>query len=242
MPTVEGPMKILIVDDDRKLCRLIGDYLEPMNYHVDAAHNGEDGLAMLTANEYQAVILDVMMPGRDGFSVLQSLRRISDVPVLMFSARNEEADRIVGLELGADDYLPKTFSSRELLARLRAVTRRAGMSPSKGEEPEAPKSLVIGPLAIALEAREVTLGGQAIKLTTIEYEILVCLAQSAGRVLTRDRLLDLVAGRDYEALDRSIDVHISSLRRKLGDTPRNPRLIQTIRSVGYMLKKGGDWP
>jgi len=177
----------------------------------------------------------------DGFSVLQSIRRTSDVPVLMFSARNEEADRIVGLELGADDYLPKTFSSRELLARLRAVTRRAGMSPSKGEEADAPKSLVIGPLTIALEAREVSLAGQAIKLTTIEYEILVCLAQSAGRVLSRDRLLDLAAGRDYEALDRSIDVHISSLRRKLGDTPRNPHLIQTIRSVGYMLKKGGDW-
>lgn len=235
-------MKILIVDDDKKLCRLIGDYLEPMNYHVDAAHNGEEGLSMLAANDYQAVILDVMMPGRDGFSVLQSLRRISDVPVLMFSARDEETDRIVGLELGADDYLPKTFSSRELLARLRAVTRRARMAPRKDEEPEAPKSLVIGPLAIALEAREVAIEGRAIKLTAVEYEILVCLAQSAGRVLTRDRLLDLVAGRDYGALDRSIDVHISSLRRKLGDTPRNPRLIQTVRSVGYMLKKGGDWP
>lgn len=237
---MEGPMKILIIDDDKKLCRLIGDYLEPMNYHVDSAYTGDEGLSMFAANEYQAVILDVMMPGRDGFSVLQSLRKISDVPVLMFSARNEEADRIVGLELGADDYLPKTFSSRELLARLRAVTRRAQMAPRKEEEPEPPKTLVVGPLSIALEAREVTLEGRGIKLTAIEYEILVCLAQSAGRVLSRDRLLDLVAGRDYDALDRSIDVHISSLRRKLGDTPRNPRLIQTIRSAGYMLKKGGD--
>jgi len=233
-------MKILILDDDRKLCRLIADYLEPMDYHVDAAHSGEEGLAMFAADEYQAVILDVMMPGMDGFSVLQRLRRISDVPVLMFSARNEEADRIVGLELGADDYMPKTFSSRELLARLRAVTRRARMTPRQTEGVEPSKSLVIGPLAIALEAREVRLGGHVVKLTSVEYEILVCLAQSAGRVLTRDRLLDLVAGRDYDALDRSIDVHISSLRRKLGDDPRSPHLIQTVRSVGYMLKKGGD--
>lgn len=242
MPAAEGPTKILILDDDRKLCRLIADYLEPMNYSVDAAHNGEEGLAMFTAKDYQAVILDVMMPGGDGFSVLQSLRRISDVPVLMFSARNEEADRIVGLELGADDYLPKTFSPRELLARLRAVTRRARMPHGKAEATEVPKHLAIGPLFIALEAREVSMNGEVVRLTAIEYEILLCLAQSAGRVLTRDRLLDLVAGRNYDAFDRSIDVHISSLRRKLGDTPKNPRLIQTIRSVGYLLKKGGDCP
>nr|WP_320133452.1 response regulator transcription factor [uncultured Holophaga sp.] len=232
-------MKILIIDDDRKLCRLIADYLEPMNYQVTAAHDGQEGLALLAAGDYQAVILDVMMPGADGFSVLQSLRRSSDVPVLMFSARDEEADRIVGLELGADDYLPKTFSSRELLARLRAVTRRARPAPETGEGNASRERLVVGPLVFTLEARELSLEGQPIHLTAVEYDLLVSLAQAAGRVLTRERLLDLVAGRDYDALDRSIDVHISSLRRKLGDDPRNPRLIQTIRSVGYMLKKSG---
>ncbi len=227
-------MKILLIDDDTKLCRLIGDYLDPMGYRVDAAHTGQQGLRMLKESEYHAVILDVMMPGLDGFETLQQMRRISDVPVLMLTARDEETDRIVGLEMGADDYLPKTFSSRELLARLRAVTRRYQKQavPVNDE-----RSMVFGALKIDPDSRSVTLDDEDLSLTPIEFDLLYNLTKAAGRVLTRDQLLDSVAGRHYDVFDRSIDVHISSLRRKLGEDPRNPRYIQTIRSVGYLFKK-----
>jgi len=235
-------MKILIVDDDRKLCRLVADYLEPMGFDVEAAHNGTQGLEMILKGNYQAVILDVMMPGMDGFEVLKRLRKESDIPVLMLTARGEETDRIVGLEMGADDYLPKTFSSRELLARLRAVTRRY----SKSERPPATKAedkdLIFGDLIIEQGSRTVRLGGKTLNLTPVEYDLLISLARAPGRVLTRDQLLDAVAGRSYEVFDRSVDVHISSLRRKLGDDPRNPRFIQTVRTAGYMLKCPGAEP
>lgn len=231
-------MRILLIDDDKKLCRLIADYLEPMGYEVEAAHNGLEGLAKICENnKYHAVILDVMMPGMDGFEVLRQVRRRSDVPMLMLSARDEETDRIVGLEMGADDYLPKTFSSRELLARLRAVTRRYKVSDLQGRATSTSEPLVFEGLEIELASRSVRLNGRPIPLTPIEYDLLASLAKSAGRVLTRDLLLDAVAGRHYDAFDRSVDVHISSLRRKLGEDPRNPRFIQTIRSVGYMFKK-----
>lgn len=233
-------MNILIIDDDKKLCRLVSDYLEPMGYAVQAAHNGEDGLDMLKAGDFQAVILDVMMPGMDGFEVLRRLRKISDLPVLMLTARGEETDRIVGLEMGADDYLPKTFSSRELLARLRAATRRhqiSGTSPVTVSEDD---TMVFGPLSIENGSRTVWLSEEELSLTPLEYELLFCLAQAAGRVLNRDQLLDAIAGREHEPFDRSIDVHISSLRRKLGETPRNPGFIRTVRSAGYMFKPPGE--
>ena len=233
-------MKILIVDDDRKLCRLVADYLEPMGYDVDAAHNGSQGLEMIQNGGYEAVILDVMMPQMDGFDVLKRLREASDIPVIMLTARGEETDRIVGLEMGADDYLPKTFSSRELLARLRAVTRRF----EKGKRHTASQNengrLDFGDLQIDENARMVRLGAKPLNLTPLEYDLLTCLARSAGRVLSRDQLLDAVAGRDYEVFDRSVDVHISSLRRKLGEDPRNPTYIQTVRSAGYMFKGSED--
>lgn len=235
-------MKILIVDDDKKLCRLVADYLEPMGFDVEAAHNGTHGLEMILKGNYHAVILDVMMPGMDGFEVLKRLRKESDIPVLMLTARGEETDRIVGLEMGADDYLPKTFSSRELLARLRAVTRRY----SGSERPTATKAedtdLIFGDLSIEQGSRTVRLGGKILNLTPVEYDLLLSLAKSPGRVLTRDQLLDAVAGRSYDVFDRSVDVHISSLRRKLGDDPRNPRFIQTVRTAGYMLKGPGAAP
>ncbi len=228
--------KILIVDDDKKLCRLVADYLEPMGYEVDAAHNGAKGLELSLAGEYDAVILDVMMPQMDGFEVLKQLRKESDIPVLMLTARGEETDRIVGLELGADDYLPKTFSSRELLARLRAVTRRYRRRQREATPNDAEGLLIFGDLQIDPSARSVRLGSELLNLTPIEYELLVRLAKSRGRVLTRDQLLDAVAGRNYEVFDRSVDVHISSLRRKLGEDPRNPKYIQTVRAAGYMFK------
>lgn len=235
-------MKILIADDDKKLCRLIADYLEPMGYEVEAAHSGLEGLEKIRKNKYKyhAVILDVMMPGMDGFEVLRQIRMISDVPVLMLTARDEETDRIVGLEMGADDYLPKTFSSRELLARLRAATRRYNVS-NKASKPTPAREngFVYQGLEIEFCSHSVYLDEELLPLTPIEYDLLVSLARAAGRVLTRDQLLAAISGRSYEGFDRSVDVHISSLRRKLKEDPRNPRFIQTIRRAGYMFKKNG---
>ena len=208
-------MKILIVDDDKKLCRLVKDYLEPMGYEVDAVHNGAQGLQMISEGDYLAVILDVMMPQMDGFEMLKRLRKESDIPVLMLTARGEETDRIVGLEMGADDYLPKTFSSRELLARLRAVTRRHIVSERQAVSEAKDKVLIFGNLEIEQNSRTVRLDTKTLNLTPIEYDLLTSLAQSPGRILNRDQLLDAIAGRDYEVFDRSVDVHISSLRRKL---------------------------
>jgi two-component system response regulator CpxR len=191
---------------------------------------------MILGNDYEAVILDVMMPQMDGFEVLKRLREQSDIPVIMLTARGEETDRIVGLEMGADDYLPKTFSSRELLARLRAVTRRFEKSKRRMASGTENGRLEFGDLQIDEKARTVRLGANPLNLTPLEYDLLTCLARTAGRVLSRDQLLDAVAGRDYEVFDRSVDVHISSLRRKLGEDPRNPKYIQTVRSAGYMFK------
>lgn len=233
-------MKILMIDDDKKLCRLVTEYLEPMGYYVEAAHNGAQGLEMIHEGDYHAVILDVMMPEMDGLEVLKRLRKTSEIPVLMLTARGEETDRIVGLEMGADDYLPKTFSSRELLARLRAVTRRYTASKTRAATATDDEPLVFGNLQIELGSRTVRLGQKPLNLTPIEYDLLACLARSADRVLTRDQLLDAVAGRSYDVFDRSVDVHISSLRRKLGEAPRNPRFIQTVRTAGYMFKASED--
>jgi DNA-binding response OmpR family regulator len=225
--------RLLIVDDDRKLAGLIRDYLVPMGYEIELRHNGPDGLAEALAGSYEAVILDVMMPGMDGITVLRELRKQSDVPVLMLTALGDEADRIVGLEIGADDYLPKTFSSRELLARLRAVTRR---NRSRGHEETLPE-LVAGPLRLCEETHTVVLDDKPLDLTTIEFAILASLLKSRGRVKTRERLIEEVSERRFDIFDRSIDVHVSSLRRKLGDDAKNPRFIHTIRGIGYSLRE-----
>jgi len=229
-------MKVLLVDDDRKLCRLVQEYLLPMGYAVDAVHTGNEGLAKALTGEYHVMILDVMMPGMDGFEVLKSLRKESDMPVLMLTARGDETDRIVGLEVGADDYLPKTFSTRELLARLRAVTRRYYRPGKTSVAENHDDTIIAGNLTINPESRAVHLDSELVNLTPLEYDLLVSLAKAAGRVLTRDQLLDAVAGRSYDVFDRSIDVHISSLRRKLNDDPRDPTFIKTIRSAGYMFR------
>lgn len=221
-----------MIDDDRKLCRLVRDYLEPMGYAVDAAHTGPDGLQRALEENFHAIILDLMLPGMDGFEVLKKLRQSSNVPVLMLTARGEEPDRIVGLEIGADDYLPKTFSTRELLARLRAVTRRTNQTATTQA---APEEIVVGELRVRPESRVVILNDKPLALTPVEFDLLHCLASAKGRVKTREHLLDAIAGRDYDVFDRSIDVHISSLRKKLGDDPKSPRFIKTLRSAGYML-------
>ena len=231
----EKDIKVLLVDDDQKLCRLVTEYLQPMGYQVTSAHTGPDGLEQALSGLFDVVILDVMLPGTDGFEVLRHLRKESDAPVLMLTSRGDETDRIVGLEMGADDYLPKTFSTRELLARLRAVTRRSRRGGEPSESDGSGEKIMCGSLYIDQAARTVQVDGDRVELTPVEYQLLICLAGSIGRVLTRDHLLDQVAGRDYEVFDRSVDVHISSLRRKLGDDPRTPRFIKTVRSAGYML-------
>lgn len=231
--------RILMIDDDVKLCRLVKDYLAPFGFSVEVAHDGVSGLEKIKTDDFGVVILDVMLPQMDGFEVLKRLRQISNVPVLMLTALGDESDRIVGLEIGADDYLPKTFSTRELLARLRAVTRRSAMT---APPPNNSDELNIGDISINPATREVRQDGQPVSLTALEFDLLLCLARSRGRVLDRDKLLDAVAGREYDVFDRSVDVHISSLRRKLNDDSKNPRYIKTIRSVGYMLvpDSGGD--
>jgi DNA-binding response OmpR family regulator len=228
-----GPRRVLMVDDDKKFCRLLVDYLNPMGYEVVAVHTGGEGVEQALAASWHAVILDVMLPEMDGLEVLRRIRASSTVPVLMLTARGEETDRIVGLEVGADDYLPKTFSARELLARLRSVTRRACHAPAI--QTLSDDDIVIGNLRIVPSARGAFLGGGALALTPVEYELLLSLARARGRVKTRDQLLEEIRERDYEVFDRSIDVHISALRRKLGDDAKHPRFIRTFRSAGYML-------
>ncbi len=234
-PTATAPSgsrpRVLVIDDDRKLCRLIRDYLEPLGYDITAVHTGPEGLTSATSEPWQAVILDVMLPGLDGFDVLKGIRRHNDVPVLMLTALGEEADRIVGLEIGADDYLPKTFSTRELLARLRAVMRRSARTRPETRAEE----LAVGPLRINPSAHTAALDDKPLVLTAVEFDLLASLARSRGRVKTREQLLEEVRTRNYDVFDRSIDVHIAALRRKLGDDAKEPRFIRTIRAVGYML-------
>jgi DNA-binding response OmpR family regulator len=229
---------VLIIDDDQKLCRLLKDYLAPLGYEVSSAHTGPEGVERLRAEPFQAVILDVMLPGMDGFEALRQIRSFSNTPVLMLTALGEEADRIVGLEVGADDYLPKTFSTRELLARLRAVIRRSRVTAAqlaRLESAAEAREIVLHELRLKLDSRTASVGDQELTLTPLEFDLLYCLARGAGRALSRDQLLDEISGRNYEVFDRSIDVHISSLRRKLGDDPKNPRYIKTVRAFGYML-------
>lgn len=234
-------MNLLMVDDDPKLCRLVREYLEPMGYRVTAVHDGREGLAAALSigpdGPWDAVLLDVMMPGMDGVEVLKRVREKSNVPVLMLTGLGDEADRIVGLELGADDYLPKTFSTRELLARLRAVIRRSRLTIAQAPADAAEPAVVVGPLRIEPEARVALLDNEPMTLTTVEFDLLLSLAKAAGRVKTRERLLLEVAERDFEAFDRSIDVHVSSIRKKLGDDAKSPRFIQTVRGVGYTMLK-----
>jgi len=226
-------MRVLIIDDDRDLGGLIKQYLEPLGYTVANEYDGPGGVERAQGEVFDAIILDVTLPGMDGFEVLKRLRSHSDVPILMLTSRGEETDRIVGLEMGADDYLPKTFSSRELLARLRAVMRRTRAEAANPTREEA--EIVVGALRINPAARVALLDDKPLSLTALEFELLASLARARGRVKSREQLIETIADRNYDGLDRSIDVHVWSLRRKLGDDPKNPRFIQTVRAVGYML-------
>jgi len=223
--------RLLMIDDDEKLVGLMREYLESHGFEVAAAHDGNAGVEAALSAEPDLVILDVMLPGVDGLEVCRRVRQSSHVPILMLTARGDETDRIVGLEIGADDYLPKPFNPRELLARIRAILRR-----SEGEEAKGPSSIVqAGTLVVDIGSRAVTVRGQPVELTTAEFDILYALASSAGRVLSRDQLLQKVHGEGWAAYDRSIDVHISRIRQKIEADPRRPTLLKTVRGVGYQL-------
>jgi DNA-binding response OmpR family regulator len=231
----DGLTHVLVIDDDRKLCGLIRDYLEPLGYAVGMEHTGPEGAERAIAEPWHAVILDLMLPGCDGYEVLRRVRAKSAVPILMLTARGDEADRIVGLEIGADDYLPKTFSSRELLARLRAVTRRASLTQTAVAVEPVAKELISGPLRLNLDARVATLEDRVLNLTPVEFDILSALMKSRGRIRSREALIESLRDREYEVFDRSIDVHIAALRRKLRDDAHEPRFIRTVRSAGYLF-------
>ena len=224
------PPHILVVDDDREIRDLVSHFLEKHGYAVESVRDGREMNVALAKNDVDLVILDIMLPGKDGLELCREIRERSHVPILMLTAMGEETDRIVGLEMGADDYLAKPFNPRELLARIRAVLRRTGPGASARAE-----RLRVGAIEIDFEAREVTVKGRRQVLTHYEFELLAALARVAGRVLSRERLLDLLKGEDYETFDRSIDVHISKLRAKLEDDPKEPRYIKTVRGVGYVL-------
>jgi len=225
---------ILIIEDDRQLASMLREYLAAAGLKLDCAESGGQGLARLDRGDYAAVILDLMLPDMDGLEICRSIRARSDIPVLMLTARGEEMDRIVGLEIGADDYLPKPFNPRELLARLRAILRRH-------EAPVvAPSVLEFGALVLNLDQHTVTLHGRACALTGHQFELLWALASQPGRVLSRERLLDELSGGRLDHFDRSIDVHISRIRAAIETDPRHPRRIITVRGRGYLFAREQD--
>ncbi|HEY4156684.1 MAG TPA: response regulator transcription factor [Polyangiaceae bacterium] len=221
---------VLIVDDDARLFELLASYLEQNGVRASHAANGVLGLSALDSGAFDAVLLDVMMPELDGLSVLKKIREKSQVPVLMLTAKGDETDRVVGLELGADDYLAKPFSPRELLARLRAVLRRSDLDPGK-------ERLSVGPITLDVGARAVSVDGSSADLTGVEFDLLLALMRRAGRVVPRASLLEQAGRGDVSVSDRTVDVHISHLRKKLGD--ELGRLIKTVRGVGYVMARDG---
>ena len=220
----------LLVEDDARLAALTRDYLEGHGVVVTVASDGRRGLAEALARRYDVVLLDLLLPELPGLEVCRQLRARSDVPIVVLTARGEEADRVMGLELGADDYLAKPFSPRELLARIRAVVRRA-----RGQVGPGLEVVRVGELVVDAGARTATYRGEVVPLTSYEFSLLKALAERAGRVLSREQLMEIAKGNAEESFDRSIDVHVSRLRHKLGDDPKRPRLLKTVRGAGYVL-------
>ncbi|NOK09477.1 response regulator transcription factor [Corallococcus exercitus] len=229
----QSPIQVLLIEDDAHLARLTAEYLERHGVRTCCANDGERGLAEAARRTFDAILIDVMLPRKDGLTVCRELRAHSAVPILMLTARGEEADRVMGLELGADDYVSKPFSSRELLARITAQVRR-----SRGLLGPAREVLRVGPLTLDRAGRRASLNGQELALTQQEFSLLCALAERTGRVLSREQLLELANGGVEGPVDRAIDVHVSRLRQKLGDDARHPRLLKTVRGVGYVLEQG----
>ncbi len=222
--------RILVIDDDVELCSLVSEYLRPEGFQVESAHDGNSGLTRALSGEHTLVVLDVMLPRLNGFDVLRKMRDSSRVPVLLLTARGEDVDRIVGLEIGADDYLPKPFNPRELVARIRAILRRTR---GKGEAP-VPEVIRVGDVELDPATRSVQHRGKAVELTSVEFGLLQVLLREAGRVVTREALVDEVLGRKFSPFDRSIDMHVSKVRKKLGDSGSED-YIKTIRGAGYIF-------
>ena len=221
------PISALLIEDDERLARLTMDYFALHGVQTTHVADGEQGTSEALRKPWDVIVLDLMLPGRDGLSVCRAVRERSDVPVVMITARTEEADRVLGLELGADDYVSKPYSPRELLARVRAVVRR-----HRGEAGPPARELRVGELVVQIGSRRATFRGKDLGLTTYEFDLLFALAQRAGRVLSREQLLELIRGNAEDAFDRSIDVHVSRLRGKLGEAGA---LVRTVRGAGYML-------
>ena len=226
---------LLIIDDDHALVNLLKRFLEGEGFQVDAAYDHASGLSAALAGEHELIILDVMLPGGSGFELLKSLRQQSSVPVLLLTARGEAVDRILGLEIGADDYLAKPFDPRELVARVRAIFRRTRDTGTAGPRGEHDEVLTVGDISMSLGTRTVTCVDKAVDLTSVEFNVLELLLRHAGTVVTREQIAEVALGRPLNAFDRSVDVHVSRLRKKLGACPGTEELIRPIRGVGYFL-------
>ena len=228
--------RILIIDDDIALCELVTEYLGPLGFEIESVHRGDAGAERALAGKHSIIVLDVMLPGLNGFEVLRRIRTESKVPVLMLTARGDDVDRIVGLEIGADDYLPKPFNPRELVARIRAILRRAKADDDhdQAREHAAARALTIGDVKLDTGTRVVTRAGETVELTAVEFDLLEKLLRAAGRIITREELSKDVLGRSTSPFDRSIDMHISNLRKKLGHQAGLLERIKTVRGVGYI--------
>jgi two-component system, OmpR family, phosphate regulon response regulator OmpR len=222
--------RVLLIEDDSRLAAMVSEYLSGAGYRVATAASGADGLERLAKETYDALVLDLSLPDMDGLEICRRLRERCELPVLMLTARGDATDRIVGLEIGADDYLPKPFEPRELLARIKALLRRASR---QGKDP----LLRFGQLEIDRDARAVRVAGRQAPLTSFQFQLIVTLAENAGRVLSREALMDLMKGEKLEAFDRSIDVHVSRIRAAIEDDPKKPRRIITVRGAGYVFAK-----
>jgi len=228
--------RVLIIDDDVELCELVAEYLTPEGFEVEAVHNGEDGLRRALPGEHVLVVLDVMLPKMNGLDVLRQLRKQSRVPVLILTARGDDVDRIVGLEIGADDYLPKPFNPRELLARIRAILRRV----KARQQGAVAERVAVGDVELDAASRVVRRSGESVELTSVEFALLEQLLRAAGQVVTREQLAQTVLGRRFMPYDRSIDMHISKLRKKLGEQMEGGDRIKTIRGVGYIYARPAE--
>lgn len=224
--------KVLIIDDDEELCELVSEYLTVEGFETDTVNEGDEGLKRAASGEYDLAILDVMLPKMNGFEVLRNLRTTSKMPVLMLTARGDDMERIVGLEIGADDYLPKPFNPRELVARLRAILRRVQV---EGESASAvPEKLQVDDLEISARSRSARINGEEVNLTSVEFDLLAALLENAGSIVKKEDLSEQVLERKLSPFDRSLDMHISNLRKKLGARNDGGDRIKTIRSVGYI--------
>jgi two-component system, OmpR family, response regulator CpxR len=234
--------RILVIDDDVELCSLVAEYLEPEGFQIEAVHDGNRGLDRALNGDHLLVVLDVMLPGMNGFDVLRRIRNTSRIPVLLLTARGEDVDRIVGLEIGADDYLPKPFNPRELVARIRAILRRTQAGEKAGErlEDQIPDVVRVGDIELDPATRIVRQNGKPVELTSVEFNLLHVLLREAGRVVTREHLVDAVLSRKFSPFDRSIDMHVSKVRKKLGDSDIGSDHIKTVRGVGYIFARPRD--